>query len=241
MNDLPKDSAVLILSNAKYIEPTLQTDDILNISVQTIDPNATIGVNQNVIVPSIGSSSASATGTQQIAGFRVDEMGNIALNYVGQLHVGGLTLLEAKQAIQTAIATYFNNAVVNVTLVNFKITVLGEVQKPGTYVFPYQKVSIWDALGMSGDLSIYGKRETLLLIRNKDDQSKEYVRINLNTADFINSPYFYLRQGDVLYVEPTSGKVAANNTDRMQTVTIASSIVSTLALIMTVVLNATSK
>lgn len=237
-NNIPEDKLRTILPAAVFVEPVIQNNDILNITVHTIDPQATAGINQPAIHPSVGSGSVQVTGTQQITGYEVDNAGDIHLNYVGKIQVAGLTVNDARNKIEKEIGRYFKSPVVNVTFANFKISVVGEVNRPGTYVFPSQKVSFFDALGMAGDLNIYGRRDNVMLIRNVDTSAeKEYVRINLNNTDFIRSPYYFLRQGDVIYVTPTSARVSVNNADRIQLLSVVSSITSSVALIVTIIIN----
>jgi polysaccharide export outer membrane protein len=112
-------------------------------------------------------------------------------------------------------------------LIRLKITVLGEVLRPSTYVLPNEKTSVLDALGLAGDLTIYGKRENVLLIRETSGE-KVFVRLNLNSKDVFNSPYFYLKQNDVLYVEPNKGKAASLNLARTQTIALVGTALTVL-------------
>ena len=119
-----------------------------------------------------------------------------------------------------------------VRFANFKITVLGEVNRPATYTVPNEKVTVLDALGLAGDLTIYGKRENVLLVRDQGGQ-KELVRLNLNESEVFSSSYFYLRQNDVIYVEPGKAKAAANNAARTQAFAIIGSVLSVLIVALT--------
>src|SRR5690606_20590184 len=124
----------------------------------------------------------------------------------------------AREVIRNKAASYLVDPNVQVRFVNFKVTVIGEVGKPATYAFQNEKVSILDAIGMAGDLTIYGKRENVLLIRETSN-GKEMIRFNLNKSDIFNSPYYYLKQNDIVYVEPSKSKIA--NTDASRTRTFA--------------------
>jgi polysaccharide export outer membrane protein len=119
-----------------------------------------------------------------------------------------------------------------VSYANFKVTVLGEVAKPAAYTVANEKVSVLDALGMAGDLTIHGKRENLLLIRTDSMGRKEYARLNLNSSEIFESPYFYLRQNDVLYVEPTQNKMLASDAKRNRIVTVGASVVSAILVLL---------
>jgi polysaccharide export outer membrane protein len=115
-----------------------------------------------------------------------------------------------------------------VRFANYKITILGEVARPASYTMPNEKVTVFDAISLAGDLTIYGKRENVMLIRNADGGKKDIVRLDLTSSDLISSPYFYLKQNDVLYVEPTKARVAVNNAPRNQMISIGISIVGVL-------------
>mgnify|MGYP003940926383 CR=1 FL=1 len=216
----------------QYHDPVIQPDDILSITIQTIDPASTAVVNQVSAIPAVGASSASTVGNQVITGFLVDKEGNVSIPMLGNIRLAGLTTYEARKLIAEHASRYFKDPTVQVRFANYKITVLGEVARPATYTVPNEKVTLLDAIGLAGDLTIYGKRENVLLIRDNGDE-KEFVRLDLNSSATINSPYFYLKQNDVIYVEPGKGKVAATNAARTQTISIVSSIISVLIVALT--------
>jgi polysaccharide export outer membrane protein len=198
-----------------FSDPRIQPNDILQVTIQTIDPQA-----NNVLSGSNNAYAApAAAGTQapqqaQVPGFLVDKNGMIQLPLVGSIKAGGLTTSEMRDLVTEKVARYYKDPVVNVRLANFTVTVLGEVTKPSAYLITNEKASILDALGMAGDITIYGKRENVMLIREEAGE-KKFVRFNLNSSDIIRSPYYYLRQGDVIYVEP--GKAKAATTDMAKT------------------------
>lgn len=224
-NDLALDSTSVV-KLAQFNEPIIQSDDILSITIQTVDVGATAAVNQVSTVPAVGASSASMTGNQVIRGFLVDKDGNVAIPMLGNIKVAGLTTYQARQLIAENACDFFIDPTVQVRFANFKITVIGEVAKPATYTMPNEKVTLLDAIGLAGDLTIYGKRENVMLIRDNADGEKEFIRFNLNSYDTFKSPYFYLQQNDVIYVEPGKGKVAANNAGRTQTISLISALAS---------------
>ncbi|WP_312716623.1 polysaccharide biosynthesis/export family protein [Sphingobacterium multivorum] len=226
-NDLQADSLRIVRDAAAFAEPTIQSDDILSVTIQTLDPTSSSIVNQSEVVQAIGASSAATVGSQLITGFLVDKEGYIQMTLLGKVQVRGLTTYQARERISSLASQYYKNPTVHVRFANFKITVLGEVTRPATYTVPNEKVTVLDALGLAGDLTIYGKRENVLLVRDNIGQ-KELVRLNLNNSEVFKSPYFYLRQNDVLYVEPGKGKAAANNAARTQTFAIIGSILSVL-------------
>ena len=203
------------LSAAEFKEPLIQTDDILSVTVQTIDEVSTAALNQKQTAET-----AAGVGTAPITGFLVDKGGNIEMPMLGVVKLSGLTTTQAKEVIRNKAAKFYKEPTVQVRFANYKITVLGEVTKPASYTVPNEKVTVLDAISMAGDLTIYGKRENVMLIRDNGSK-KEVVRLNLNSSSLISSPYFYLKQNDVLYVEPTRAKIAANNAPRTQIITIA--------------------
>ncbi|HNG14097.1 MAG TPA: polysaccharide biosynthesis/export family protein, partial [Saprospiraceae bacterium] len=237
MQDLPEGQSRTVLETIGYKDPMIESGDILSINVSTIDPTTSEAINQSMMIPAIGYSStnSSVSSQQVIAGFPVDEEGNITMNYTGKIHVGGLTLAQAREKVESEVAKYFKNAVVNIAYTNFRVTVLGEVNAPGIVVFPRKNVNILEAIGMSGDLTLQGRRDNVLLIRKLDDTHNEYIRVNLNKSDFMTSPYFYMKQGDILYVSPSDSRSVVNNADRIQLISIITSIASTAALITTVI------
>ncbi len=226
-NDLPADTTRILKQAAAFTEPVIQTDDILSITIQTLDPTTSSVVNQSEIVQAVGASSATNVGNQVISGFLVDKNGYVNMTLLGKVQVAGLTTYQARERITTLATQYYKEPTVQVRFANFKVPVLGEVTRPATYTVPNEKVSVLDALGLAGDLTIFGKRENVLLVRDQGKE-KELVRLNLNDSKVFQSPYFYLRQNDVIYVEPGKGKAAANNAARTQTYAIIGSILSVL-------------
>ncbi|RVU00290.1 hypothetical protein EOD41_12460 [Mucilaginibacter limnophilus] len=229
--DLPDSVKYGAISTVPFKDPVIQKDDIISIVIQTIDPSNTAIVNQSALVQSIGSSSASPIGSQQISGYLVDKEGNIEVPLLGKLMVAGLTTSEARELIRVKASVYYKNPAVQVRFANFKITVIGEVAKPATYTLPNEKVSLLDAIGLAGDLTIYGKRENVLLIREIDGQ-KTYARIDLNSSSTFNSPYFYLKQNDVIYIEPNEAKITSTDAAKTRNITIAASLFSALLVVL---------
>jgi polysaccharide export outer membrane protein len=229
--DVPDSTKVKIIEQASYYTPLIQTDDILQVTIQTIDQSSTASFNpQNTANWQVASSGAGKGESAGVSGYLVDREGYVVLPLVGNVLVKGKTTDAVREDIRKKASEYFKEPVVNVRFANFKITVLGEVNRPSTYIMPNEKVTLLDALGAAGDLTIYGKRENVMLIREKDNK-KELVRLNLNSSDLFKSPYYYLQQGDVVYVEPNKSKVASSDMVRVKNVTIIASILS-LALIL---------
>jgi len=208
---MPDTAKYRMVAMAAFNTPVIQPDDILQVSIQTLDPNATALLNQqNTANWSVSATSPSgSTGAGVVAGYLVDKEGSVILPLIGKIVVKDKTTDQVRDAVRTKAAEFYKDPVVNVRFANFKITVLGEVTRPASYVMPNEKITLLDAIGAAGDLTIYGRRENILLIRDNNGK-KEFIRFNLNDSKIFSSPYFYLRQGDVVYVEPNKSKVASS-------------------------------
>jgi len=220
----------VIDSVAAFTEPVIQTDDILAISINTNDPQSSAVVNQASSLQSVGASSNISR--QEISGFLVDKNGEVELTRLGKIKVRGLTTYQAKELVRSIAAKDFKNPAVSVRFANFKVSVLGEVNRPAAYNLPNEKVSILDVLTLAGDLTLYGKRENIAVIREMNGR-KEVGRLNLNSVDIFQSPFYYMKQNDVVYVEPNKAKVISLNSAARTTFAVAISALSTLVLIFT--------
>ncbi len=206
---------------AAFRDVTIQPDDIIQVSIQTIDPQ----INQQLAAGSgtnyttqPSATNAPVTAVAAVNGYRVSQDGYIEMPLTGRLRVAGLTTEQARDSVRGRASIYYKMPVVNVRFANFQVTVLGEVVRPATYVVPNERVDVLQALGMAGDLTIYGKRENVMVIREESGR-KTFARLNLNSSDIFQSPYFQLQQRDIVYVEPSKSKAAS--TDVAQTRTIA--------------------
>ena len=222
-SDLPDSIKLASLSTAQYAEPRIKIDDILQISIQTLDPQNSAVINQ------LNSSPAMLTAQTQINGYLVDKEGFVELPMIGKLKLIGLSTYEARELVREKASFYFKNPTVQVRFANFKVTVIGEVSKPSTYILQNEKVSLLDVIGLAGDLTIHGKRENVLLIRDEDG-TKKLARLDLNSSDLFKSPYYYLRQNDVIYVEPSKNKVGSVNSVDRQNVSILLTAITVISL-----------
>lgn len=184
--------------NQNY-ECKIQPGDILSIYVSSLNPEA-----NNFFSFQLEKS------TGHSPNYNVNNKGTIDIPLIGEVKVSGLTISSASDTIRGKLEKYLEAPSVMIKYENFRITVLGEVGKPGLYVFPNEKVSILEAIGMAGDLTINAKRKNVLLIREKDGV-REFTRIDLTTTSIFNSPYYFLQSNDVIYVEPGYGKVGASD------------------------------
>jgi len=225
------DSGRLELQNAKFEQLKIHPNDILDIKVQPLAVASSIDNSLANATSSSGSSNtATASGSTAGGGILVDQDGNISLPLLGSLHVGGLTIKEAHDYIAEKAAFYYKDPTVSVRFLNLKVSVLGEVMRPGVYGFSTEKNTILDALAQAGDLSIYGKRTNVLLIRDSAGYST-FNRFSLNDMDLVQQNFYYLRQNDVIYVEPNKAKLSSMNTATYTKVGLAISILTMLALI----------
>ena len=179
--------------------------DELTITVSTTDPQGR-------------SISTGAGGT--LMPYLVDNEGCINFPIIGRLHVQGLTKRECERMIQEKIKPYLaenENPIVTVRMSSYSISVLGEVGRPGSYMVSREEINIFEALAQAGDLTIYGVRDRVKLIRKDPTGKKEIHTLNLNDADIVNSPYYYLQQNDVVYVEPNKVKAQNSSVGSMTT------------------------
>lgn len=146
-------------------------------------------------------------GQPQLQAYLVDKNGFIEFPVLGSLKVGGLTRVEVIRKLKEELdPEYVKDPIVNIFITNFKVTVQGDVARPGTFTVPNERLSIFDALGLAGDLNISGNRKNVLIIREENGTKNEY-RVNLMSKRMLTSPAYYLQQNDVIYVEPNYAKV----------------------------------
>ncbi len=224
-SDVPDSVKNQKVTLTEFKEPVIQVDDILSITIQTVDPQASAALNQSA------GSTASASGQAAPSGFLVGKRGNVEIPILGMIKLEGLTTAEAREVVRKEAGKYFKNPTVQVRFANFRVTLIGEVNKPAAYILPNEKVSILDAIGMAGDLTIYGRRENVMLIRDNEGK-KEMVRLDLTSSSLLKSPYFYLKQNDVIYVEPGKARIAANNAARTQALGIGISVITLLVTVL---------
>ncbi|MVN91191.1 polysaccharide biosynthesis/export family protein [Mucilaginibacter aquatilis] len=226
------------LENIEFLDPQILPDDILSINIQTADPNATQVLSMgNIQNSAIGATSTGSTGSQTVTGYLVDHSGYIELPVLGKIKVNGLTTEQAREVIRNQATKLYKDPTVNLRFANFKITILGEVAKPGTYVVSNEKVNILDALGLAGDLTIYGKRENIVLIRQEENGTRKLIKLDLTKSEILNSPYYYLRQNDYLYIEPSKSKIASSDAIQNRNISIISAIGASLISVLAILLS----
>jgi polysaccharide export outer membrane protein len=196
-------------------EVKIQQNDLLSVSINSLNQES------NVLF-AVNTKNAGAENNYKVEGYRVSKDGMINLPVVGNVRLEGLTIEQAQATISKELDKYVKKPVVDVQLVNFKVTVIGD------------NINLLEALGMAGDMTVYGKRENILVIRQQDGQ-RVMKRLNLNNQDVMDSPFFYLKQNDVVYVEPDKSKaIEYSPNTRIMPVVIAS--ISAVAVLITAVL-----
>ncbi|PWH86151.1 sugar transporter [Brumimicrobium oceani] len=192
------------VENSQYT-PTFKPDDFLAIVVTANDPNSVVPFNFPVSGNTQPAQAGYSSGAPARTGYLVDPNGFVNLPILGKIKLGGLNRTEATDLLEEKMSAFLQSPVVNIQIQNYKVTVLGDVKKPGTYTIPNERISILEAIGLSGDLDITGVRNNVLVIRDENGEKKQY-RVDLTTDQVLTSPVFYLEQNDVVYVEPNNAK-----------------------------------
>lgn len=208
--DSLKYSAQTISQN--YV-PTIQPNDLLSIVVGSLNNEANEVFNTPNLFTTASTNYATMGGgaRTQPLGYLVDVDGTIEVPLVGKVKIGGQNTTAAAETIRLRLLTYLKEPSVIVRTLNFKVSVLGEVARPAVYVIPDEKITLPEVLSLAGDLTIYGRRNNVMIIREENGK-REYARIDLTSRTIFESPYYYLHKNDVIYIEPIKARM--NATDR---------------------------
>jgi len=223
---IEKDDQIPVESELAY-----KPNDLLTIVVSGLDPEAVKPFNLPVIANN--NSLIKAQGELKMQTYLVDLNGFIEFPVLGNIKLGGLTRSRATQLLKTKLTDYIKDPIVNIRLANFTVTVLGEVNNPGTFTVEDERISLVEAIGLAGDLTIYGKRENVFLIR-EDNGVKRFTKFDLTSIKVVNSPNYYLTQNDVIYVEPNKAKVRSSSYNQNNVIIISA--VATLATIVAILI-----
>jgi polysaccharide export outer membrane protein len=208
--------------------PKFKVDDLVSIHVSTLNPEASAPFNL-------------FRGGDETNGFQprpvdylVDQAGEIDFPVIGKVKIVGLSPEELRVLLREKLADYLKNPIINIRLRNFTVSILGEVRAPGTYQINGEEITIMEALGLAGDMTIKGMRRNVLVIRDFDG-TKIYYRIDLTSKNATKSPVYYLTQNDVVYVEPNQSAITASSLDNRATiaVSIASVLITSTVLLLT--------
>lgn len=227
------------LATIEYM-PTIQPDDELRISISSSDPSATATFN----LPEVNSATRALltlSSTPRMLSYVVSSDGYIDIPTLGRIYVLDKNVEQLKDEITERVKQWVKDPVVTVTPMNFTVVVAGEVKTPSTIQVPRNRFTILEALSAAGDMTEYGERSNVLLIR-EDNGQREYVRLNLNESDVLNSPYYYLQPNDYIYVSPNNvrqenSKYNQNNGFKLNvisTIVSASSVIASLVIALTV-------
>jgi len=215
-------------------ESLIQKDDILSIVVYSDNPEATAIYNQ------AGSGSGNKIAgdpltASKTSGYLVDQRGNIQFQSLGPIKVMGLTRLQLIDTLTKRLSEFLLNPYVDIRFLNSRVTILGEVQRPGVFNLPSEKISVLELIGMAGDITIFGKKDNVLIVREQNGK-REFGRLDLRRSDIFQSPYYYLQQNDLVMIETSTKKPTATEQDNLRKLTMVTSIatlVSTVAILVT--------
>ena len=205
------------LDSVRHYAPTLQPDDLLAITVSAADLEATLPFNQ--VNPYIGRAGGGQNMDRQIT-YLIDSEGYIDYPVLGRIQLGGLTRAQAMDTMRQLLREYIIDPGVNIQITNFRMTVIGEVRNPGSFILPEERVTILEALGLAGDLTINGVRKNVLVIRGTEE-NESFIRVDLTSPDLVHSPAYFLRQNDVIYVEPNKAQINSSSYSRNTSVIIS--------------------
>ena len=218
----------------KY-EVYIHNDDLLAIMVNSKNPELALPFNMPMVTYKLGSESG---GQQRVLGYLVDTNGDIDFPILGKLHVAGLTRLQLTDMIKQRLIDedLIKDPIVTVQFLNYKVSVMGEVNRPGSFNISGDRITLLEALSMAGDLTIYGRRDRVAVIREKDGK-RTILMHDLRSSDIFNSPCYYLQQNDIVYVEPNKAKAGQSEINQNKSVGVwlsaASILVSIASLIVT--------
>lgn len=209
--------------------PKFKVDDVVSIHISTLNEEASAPFNlyRGLRAGDVGV-------TPQTVDYLVDQAGEIDFPVIGKLKISGLSPEEVRILLRDKLSEYLKDPIINIQLQNFTVTILGEVNRPGTYPVNGERITVMEALGFAGDLTIKGKRDNVLVIRDFDG-TKVYNRIDLRSKDAMNSPVYYLTQNDVVYVEPNESAITSSQLDNRASiwVSIGSVLITSAVIILT--------
>lgn len=195
-------------SNTPIPESIIQKNDLLSIAVSSLNPDASAVFNTP-------NAAGVAGGVNPASGYLVSTDGMIQFPVLGSIKAAGLSKEQLKESLVKKLLDkqLLKDPIVSIRFLNFRVTVLGEVKNPAVVTVPNEKISLLEAIGLAGDLTIYAKRDNVLIIR-EEDGNKITKRLNLNSNELLSSPYYYLKSNDIIYVEPNKAKVATSGTSQ---------------------------
>lgn len=222
-----------VVSNFEYL---LQPGDRIQILVTALNLEAVQAFNIAPLVTTLGKYGEPATSDIASSGYFIEQDGTIQFPQIGKITVKGMTTNAVAKMIQSKLLEFLKEPVVLVNISNFKVNVVGEVNRPGSISVPNGKITILEAISQSGDLTLYGRRENILVIREKNGK-RAFGQLNLSSNSIFESPYYFLEQGDVVYVEMKKDKLLLNDATEARNFRIASLLLTAVSAI-GIILNA---
>ena len=214
---------------------SIKSNDLLSITVSAIEQAAAAPFNLTILGTRTGLAASEVQfnpNQQALQNYLVDSEGNIEFPILGTVPAAGLSRQELQSALKIKISEYVQDPIVNVRILNFQVSVLGEVKNPGTYDVRDEYLTLPQALGLAGDLTIFGERKNVLVIRQAENNTKQYKYLDLTDSNTLSSTFYMLRQNDVIYVEPKSNYLRASYTRNSQVyISILSALISLTILI----------
>ncbi|PZR11677.1 MAG: sugar transporter [Flavobacterium psychrophilum] len=224
------------LSKVQFIDPVIQTGDLLGITLYSDDAKATAAVIAQPATAEIDASESRPLGTgsattKAASGYLVSQDGFIQLYKIGRIKAAGMTKKQLADSLSNryVILDLLKNPFVEVRFLNYKVTLIGEVSRPGTYSFPTEKISIFEAIGLAGDITVFGKRNNVKIIREVNGV-RQFAELDLSKPDVFASPYYYLQQNDMVIVDVEKNKGAVNDQVTVRNITVAASVLATIAI-----------
>lgn len=221
--DIPEKGDSSSISNY-YTDPIIQKNDILKITVSSLDQDVTRLFSFNSEDRNQGNSNSAGSS------YLVDPDGNIHMPLIGVVHVAGMTTWQIRDSVTLKLEPYLKETVVEIRIMSFRIAVMGDVMRPGIYSVQNERMTLTEALTLAGDLNISAKRNNVLLVREENGKQKQ-IRFDLQSREIYNSPYFYLRSNDLIYVQP--GRISTRDVN-FRNLTYLATLISLIALIATI-------
>jgi polysaccharide biosynthesis/export protein len=220
--------------NVEIKETVIQKNDILSITVFSDDLAASAIYNQPVMTA--GAEGTAGNFRSANSGYLVNEQGDIYFQGLGRLHVAGLTKMSLMELLNEKLKTQLKNPYYAIRFLNYNITIQGEVNHGGEFTIPNERITLLEAIALAGDMTIYAKKDEVIIVREQNGK-REIGRVDVTNSDIFNSPYYYLRQNDLIIVQASKKKPAAGRQETIQNISLGASLISALAIIITVFRN----
>jgi len=190
----------------------IKKNDLLSINVSSVDRKSAAPFNLPILA-TVNSDITTINAQQRLQTYIVDEKGKIKFPILGDLPLEGKTTIDAITFLEDKLRKYIKDPIVNLRIANFKVSVLGEVQRPGVFTITDERITVLEALGRAGDMTVFGKRKDVLVIR-EENGVKTYNKLDFTSKEILKSPYYYLQQNDVVIVSPNKAQIQSSAFNR---------------------------